>query len=151
MIATVGSKINTPKRKSLYVLACVRLSDSIFSTQVSNNSNRGYMNVLGYISIYASTIYAATLILGATCSIGSDGVYVATKYQNYGMFAATILLTFAMTCVSSKVLNKLNLSYIFIQFAMLLALIISLAAGTPKELKNTASFCLLYTSPSPRD
>jgi len=100
----------------------------------------GYMNVLGYISIYASTIYAATLILGAICSIGSNSVFVATKYQNYGMFAATTFLTFGMTCVSSKVLSRLNTSYIFLQFAMLLALIIALAAGTPKELKNTASF-----------
>lgn len=96
--------------------------------------------MLGYISIYASTIYAATLILGATCSIGSDGAYVATKYQNYGMFVATTLLTFGMTCVSSELLNKLNMTYIVVQFAMLLALIISLAAGTPSELKNTASF-----------
>ncbi|CAG8950004.1 hypothetical protein HYFRA_00004337 [Hymenoscyphus fraxineus] len=100
----------------------------------------GYMNVLGYISIYASTIYAATLILGATCSIGSDGVFVATKYHNYGMFVATICLTFAMTCVSSNLLNKLNFTYIIVQLVMLLALIIALAAGTPKELKNTASF-----------
>jgi amino acid transporter len=98
------------------------------------------MNVLGYISIYASTIYAATLILGATCSIGSDSAFVATKYQNYGMFAATTFLTFAMTCVSSEALNKLNMCYIFIQFGMLLALIIALAAGTPSELKNSASF-----------
>lgn len=98
------------------------------------------MNVLGYISIYASTIYAATLILGATCSIGSDGVFVATKYQNYGMFAATTFLTFGMTCVSSNLLNKLNFCYIIIQFVMLLALIIALAAGTPSELKNSASF-----------
>ncbi|TAQ90991.1 hypothetical protein B7494_g723 [Chlorociboria aeruginascens] len=100
----------------------------------------GYMNVLGYISIYASTIYAATLILGATCSIGSDGVYVATKYQNYGMFAATTFLTFGMTCVSSQLLSRLNLSYIFLQFGMLLALIIALAAGTPSDLKNSGSF-----------
>jgi hypothetical protein len=61
------------------------------------NQDRGYMNVLGYISIYASTIYAATLILGATISIGSDGNFTATKYQNYGMFVATTLLTFSMT------------------------------------------------------
>lgn len=100
----------------------------------------GYMNVLGYISIYASTIYAATLILGATISIGSDSTFVATKYQNYGMFAATTFLTFAMTCVPTNTLSKLNMSYIFIQFGMLLALIIALAAGTPKELKNSASF-----------
>jgi amino acid transporter len=98
------------------------------------------MNVLGYISIYASTIYAATLILGATCSIGSDSVFVATKYENYGMFAATTFLTFGMTCVSSNLLSKLNLCYIILQFTMLLALIITLAAGTPSELKNSASF-----------
>ncbi|KAF4633009.1 hypothetical protein G7Y89_g5115 [Cudoniella acicularis] len=99
----------------------------------------GYMNVLGYISIYASTIYAATLILGATVSIGNPN-FVATQYQNYGIFVATIFLTFAMTCVSSSTLNKLNFTYIILQFTMLLALIIALAAGTPSELKNTASF-----------
>ena len=56
------------------------------------------------------------------------------------MFAAIMFLTFGMTCVSSELLNKLNMSYIFIQFAMLLALIIALASGTPSELKNSASF-----------
>lgn len=100
----------------------------------------GYMNVLGYISIYASTIYAATLILGATASIGSDGTFVPTKYHNYGMFAATTFLTFGMTCVPTAVLNKLNFTYIIVQLAMLLAIIIALAAGTPKELKNDAKF-----------
>lgn len=100
----------------------------------------GYMNVLGYISIYASTIYAATLILGAICSINTDFVFVATKYQNYGMFTATTFLTFGMTCVPSQTLSRLNLFYIFLQLAMLFALIISLAAGTRSELKNSASF-----------
>lgn len=98
------------------------------------------MNVLGYMSIYASTIYAATLILGATCSIGSDMTWFATKYHNYGMFVATIIVTFGMTCVSSKLLSKLNAFYIGVQFAMLLSLIIALAAKTPKENKNTAAF-----------
>ncbi|KAM3089472.1 hypothetical protein ACMFMG_001064 [Clarireedia jacksonii] len=98
------------------------------------------MNVLGYISIYASTIYAATLILGAICSIGTEGAFEATKYQNYGIFAATTFLTFGMTCVPSQTLSRLNFAYIFLQFFMLLALIIALAAGTPSELKNSASF-----------
>lgn len=98
------------------------------------------MNVLGYISIYASTIYAATLILGAIVSIGSGQVWFATQYMNYGMFVATILLTFGMTCVSSLLLSRLNMFYIFVQFAMLLATIIALAAGTPPELKNTSNF-----------
>ncbi|KAG9232890.1 amino acid/polyamine transporter I [Amylocarpus encephaloides] len=100
----------------------------------------GYMNVLGYISIYSSTIYAATLILGASISIGSDRSFAASKYHNYGIFAATILLTFVMTCVPTKLLNKLNMSYIGVQLTMLLALIISLAACTPSENKNSASF-----------
>lgn len=98
------------------------------------------MNVVGYISIYASTIYGATLILGATASIGSDGAFAATKYENYGMFAATILLTFVMTCVPSKLLSQLNTFYIFFQFAMVLATIISLAAATPSGYKNSASY-----------
>jgi hypothetical protein len=73
-----------------------------------------YMNVLGYISIYASTIYAATLILSAICYISSNGIFVATKYENRGMFATTTFLTFGMTCVPTTLLNRLNMSYIFI-------------------------------------
>lgn len=98
------------------------------------------MNVLGYISIYASTIYAASLILGAIVSIGSDEVFLPTQYENYGIFAATIFLTFGMTCVSSKVLSQLNTFYIFVQFIMIVVTIIALAAGTPSEYKNSASF-----------
>jgi hypothetical protein len=98
------------------------------------------MNVLGYISIYASTIYAATLILGAIASIRSDQTWFATENMNYSMFAATIFLTFAMSSVSSLVLSRLNLFYIYLQFAMLLALIMALAAGTPAELKITGGF-----------
>jgi hypothetical protein len=80
------------------------------------------------------------LILGAIASIGSDQTWFATGNMNYGMFAATIFLTLAMTSVSSLVLSRLNLFYIYLQFAMLLALIIALAAATPAELKNTGSF-----------
>lgn len=98
------------------------------------------MNVLGYISIYASTIYGATLMLVAAASIGSDQVWVATKYVNYGIFVATIVLTFGMTCVSTRILSYLNTFYIGLQFTMLLALIITLAAATPSDFKNSASF-----------
>lgn len=98
------------------------------------------MNVVGYISIYASTIYGATLVLVAAISINTDGAFATTKYINYGIFAATTCLTFAMTCVSSRILNKLNTFYIFVQFAMLLALIITLAAATPHDQMNSASF-----------
>ncbi|CZT41404.1 probable UGA4 GABA permease-also involved in delta-aminolevulinate transport [Rhynchosporium secalis] len=100
----------------------------------------GYMNVLGYISIYASTIYAATLLLGATIAIGRDETWFTSKYHNYGMFAAMTLLTFGMTCVSSATLSKLNIFYIFVQLAILLSVIVTLAAKTPSEYKNSAHF-----------
>ncbi|THV50151.1 hypothetical protein BGAL_0163g00190 [Botrytis galanthina] len=128
-----------------YLVGClllipVALSLGELGSSMPTSGGFGYMNVLGYISIYASTIYAATLILGAICSINTDSAFVATKYQNYGMFAATTFLTFAMTCVPSQILSRLNMFYIFLQFAMLFALIVALAAGTPSELKNSASF-----------
>ncbi|CCU82386.1 unnamed protein product [Blumeria hordei] len=100
----------------------------------------GYMNTLGYISIYASTIYGATLLLGAACSISSDGTYFPTKFHNYGMFSSTVFLTFGMTCYPTAVLNKLNLFYIFVQLAMLVAFITTFLVVTPPELKNTPSF-----------
>lgn len=63
----------------------------------------GYMNMLGYISIYASTCYAATLILGAAASIGTNNNFIPTQYIDYGIFVGTVILTFGMTSVSSKV------------------------------------------------
>ena len=98
------------------------------------------MNVVGYISIYASTIYGATLILGAIASIGSDGAWTSTGNINFGMYCATIFLTLGMTTVSSLVLSRLNLAFIYFQTIMVLVTIIALAACTPSELKNTASF-----------
>jgi len=80
------------------------------------------------------------LILGGIASIGSDGTWSATQNMNYGMYVATILLTFAMTTVSSLVLSRLNTAYIYFQTIMVLVTIIALAAGTPAELKNTGSF-----------
>ncbi|POS88071.1 hypothetical protein EPUL_000559 [Erysiphe pulchra] len=103
----------------------------------------GYMNTLGYISIYASTIYAATLILGATMSISTNGSYTPTKYHTFGIFLATILLTFVMTCVRTSILNKLNLLYLYLQIGMLIALIFTLSIFTDSKLKNTPSFVFL--------
>ncbi|EPS37960.1 hypothetical protein H072_8318 [Dactylellina haptotyla CBS 200.50] len=100
----------------------------------------GYMNVLGYISIFASTIYGATLILVAAIMIGSDGTWQTTKYINYGLYSATTILCFGMTCVPSGTLSKLNNTYIWFQLAMALAVIIALPAATPKEYINSASF-----------
>ncbi|TGO23686.1 hypothetical protein BPAE_0124g00180 [Botrytis paeoniae] len=134
------ARLTPPRQRAFMCWLAYVPSSVIMSTPSSNCHFSGYMNVLGYISIYASTIYAATLILGAICSINTDSAFVATKYQNYGMFAATTFLTFAMTCVPSQILSRLNMFYIFLQFAMLFALIVALAAGTPSELKNSASF-----------
>ncbi|KAI9743981.1 MAG: GABA-specific high-affinity permease [Claussenomyces sp. TS43310] len=122
------------------LLIPVALSLGELGSSMPTSGGLGYMNVVGYISIYASTIYGATLILGATASIGSDGAFAATKYMNYGMFAATILLTFVMTCVPSKLLSQLNTFYIFFQSVMVLVTIIALAAATPSEYMNSASF-----------
>lgn len=106
------------------------------------------MNVVGYISIYASTNYGATLILVAAISIrdgfipydASPTGWVSTKYSSYGIFVATIILTLFMTNVSSGTLAKLNTAYIYLQFAIVLATIIALAAATPSSFKNSASF-----------
>ncbi|KAI0997747.1 putative amino-acid permease [Podosphaera aphanis] len=103
----------------------------------------GYMNTLGYVSIYASTIYAATLILGATLSILTDGSFIPGAAHNYGIYSATVLITFGMTCVSTAVLHKLNFIYVVIQFAMLFVMIATLAIATPSDLRNTPSFVFL--------
>ncbi|KAF3924063.1 hypothetical protein ABW21_db0208424 [Orbilia brochopaga] len=100
----------------------------------------GYMNVLGYISIFASTIYGATLLLVAEIMIATNGNWQTTKYINYGLYAATTTLCFGMTCVPSATLSKLNHGYIWLQLSVALAVIIALPAATPRSRINTASF-----------
>ncbi|KAK6332281.1 GABA-specific high-affinity permease [Orbilia brochopaga] len=100
----------------------------------------GYMNVLGYISIFASTIYGATLLLAAEIIIITNGTWQTTKDINYGLYTATTALCFGITCVPSATLARLNHVYIWLQLAVAVAVIVALPAASLKSRINSATF-----------
>ena len=102
-----------------------------------------YMITLGYITCYASTVYATTTMFLATISMGTDGNYVPNKYHDYGVYVGFCIMTCAMICFSSKILSILNNFYVFYQGSLCLALILCTVIITPSTYRNSASFVFI--------
>jgi amino acid transporter len=102
-----------------------------------------YMMILGYITCYASTVYATATMFLATISIGTDGNYVPNKYHDYGVYVGFCILTCAMICFSTKILAKLNEFYVFYQGSLCVALILATVIATQSTYRNSASFVFI--------
>ena len=100
----------------------------------------GYMMTLGYITLYASTVYLTVITFLAVISMATQGSYVPNKYHNYGVYAGFCIVTSAMTSFPARILAKLNNFYVFYQGSLCVALILSLAIATPSEYRNSANF-----------
>ena len=100
----------------------------------------GYMIALGYITIYASTVYATTKMFLATISMGTKGIYVSNKYHDYSVYVGLCIITCAITSLSSRILAKLNDFYVVYQGSLCLALILVMSIATPREYRNSAKF-----------
>lgn len=99
----------------------------------------GYVSVLGYATIYASTVYSASSMVQALAMIGSPS-YSPTKYEQYGIYVALLFVISAMTAIPSRVIAKVNIINITFQFLVSIILIIALAAGSDSTTRNSGSF-----------
>ena len=99
-----------------------------------------YMITLGYITLYASTVYVTTTMFLAVISMATEGNYIPNKYHNFGVYVGFCIVTSAMTSFPSRILAKMNNFYVFFQGALCLALILSLAIATPSEYRNSPKF-----------
>ncbi|CAF1097120.1 unnamed protein product [Adineta steineri] len=102
-----------------------------------------YMITLGYITCYASTVYATTTMFLATISMATDGNYIPNKYHDYGVYVAFCIITCALICFSSKILSMLNNFYVFYQGSLCLALNLCTVIFTPSSYRNSASFVFI--------
>ncbi|KAJ6476235.1 amino acid/polyamine transporter I [Mycena sanguinolenta] len=102
----------------------------------------GYANTIGSVSAVASIDWAAAVQVMAAANIGSDGDFVATSAQTYGVYVAILVTHTLICCLGTAVLARLQTVYVILNVVLCLVVIIALPAATPAAFKNTAEFAL---------
>ncbi|KAJ7452692.1 APC amino acid permease [Mycena galericulata] len=100
----------------------------------------GYTNTITYISGVAGVGWSSATAIMAAASIGSDGSFVPTVHQTYGVFIAILVVyTFLASC-ATKVLARFQYIFIALNLGLVLLMVIGLPAATPAEFKNSAKY-----------
>ncbi|KAF7332989.1 APC amino acid permease [Mycena venus] len=100
----------------------------------------GYTNTVTYISGVAGIGWSCATAIMAAASIGSDGNFIPTVYQTYGLFIAVLVSYAIIASCATRVLALVQRAVIALNIALVLVMIIALPAATPAELKNTAKY-----------
>ncbi|EPX71673.1 uncharacterized protein SOCG_01888 [Schizosaccharomyces octosporus yFS286] len=99
----------------------------------------GYVSVLGYATIYASTIYSTSSMIQALAMINNP-LYSSTKYEQYGIYVALLLVTSATAVIPSRVIAKLNIFNITFQLSLSVIFILALAFGSNPTTRNPGNY-----------
>ncbi|KAI0275985.1 amino acid/polyamine transporter I [Russula aff. rugulosa BPL654] len=102
----------------------------------------GYANTVGNIASVASVDWSASVQVMAAANIGSNGSFIATKLETFGVYVALVLSHAVVCCLGTRVLARLQNVYVTLNILLCLAVIIALPVATPKELKNSARYAL---------
>ncbi|KAJ7583267.1 amino acid/polyamine transporter I [Mycena floridula] len=102
----------------------------------------GYVNTAAYIAGMASVDWGVATQIMAAANIASDGEFVATNAQVYGVYCALLVMHAIMASMATKVIARMQHFYVFLNIALFAVVIIALPVATPKELHNSASFAL---------
>ncbi|CAC36898.1 putative UGA4 GABA permease-also involved in delta-aminolevulinate transport [Schizosaccharomyces pombe] len=99
----------------------------------------GYVLALAYSTGFASTIYAAAGLVQATASVANPS-YAPTKYEEYGIYVALSFACSALIVLPTKFLARFSSFNVVFQICTILIFIISLAASSTSETRNTGSY-----------
>ncbi|THU98801.1 hypothetical protein K435DRAFT_720431 [Dendrothele bispora CBS 962.96] len=102
----------------------------------------GYANTISNVASVASVDWACAVQIMAAVSIGSDLSFQPTTAQTYGLFCALLISHGLINSVTPRVIARLQLLFFVVNVLLCAAVIISLPAATPKELRNDAKFAL---------
>ncbi|KAF7297572.1 GABA permease [Mycena kentingensis (nom. inval.)] len=100
----------------------------------------GYVNTTAYIAGMASVDWGVATQIMAAVNIASDGVFVPTTAQTYGVYCALMVLHALTASLATKVIARLQHFYVFLNIGLFLVVIIALPVATPKELHNSPAF-----------
>ncbi|KAJ7254403.1 amino acid/polyamine transporter I [Mycena haematopus] len=100
----------------------------------------GYVNTASYTAGVASVDWGIATQIMAAANIGSDGQFIATNAQVYGVFCAMLVSHAFVASLATKTIARLQHFYVFLNIALFVVVIIALPVATPKEFQNSASF-----------
>ncbi|KAJ7902108.1 amino acid/polyamine transporter I [Mycena olivaceomarginata] len=100
----------------------------------------GYVNTAAYIAGMASVDWGVATQVMAAANIGSDGQFVATNAQLYGVYCAILVSHAVVASSATKTIARLQHLYVFLNIALFVVVIIALPVATPKQFHNSASF-----------
>ncbi|KAJ7635704.1 amino acid/polyamine transporter I [Mycena polygramma] len=100
----------------------------------------GYTNTITYISGVAGVGWSSATAIMAAVSIGSDGNFVPTVYQTYGVYVAILTAYGIFASCATRVLARLQNTFVALNVLLVLVMFIALPAATPAELKNSAKY-----------
>ncbi|KAJ7703881.1 amino acid/polyamine transporter I [Mycena rosella] len=100
----------------------------------------GYTNTISYITGVAGTDWSCAVLIMAAASIGSDGAFIPTVYQTFGVYCAVIVSHALVASSATKVIARLQHVVIAINLGLVLVMLIGLPASTPVELKNSGKY-----------
>ncbi|KAJ7124099.1 amino acid/polyamine transporter I [Mycena crocata] len=100
----------------------------------------GYTNTISYITGVAGTDWAGAVLIMAGASIGSDGAFIPTVGQTFGVYCAIIISHALIASCATRVIARLQYVFIAINLGLVLAMVVGLPLSTPAELRNTAKY-----------
>ncbi|KAK4056357.1 polyamine transporter tpo5 [Microbotryomycetes sp. JL221] len=103
----------------------------------------GWLNLLGQAAGVASTEYGLAQMILSAASLSTNGEYVATAAQTYGLFAGLLCVHGLLNSLATKWLAKITQSFVFINLGTLIAIVIALLIKT--ENKHSASYVFTHT------
>ncbi|KAF7368618.1 APC amino acid permease [Mycena venus] len=102
----------------------------------------GYSNTIYLMSGVAAVAWSISLQIAACVAIGSKFTWAPTPAQLFGISTAVLVAQALVACFATRIMARLQSFVIAVNFALILVVIISLPAATPKEFKNDARYAL---------
>ncbi|KIK52793.1 hypothetical protein GYMLUDRAFT_207812 [Collybiopsis luxurians FD-317 M1] len=100
----------------------------------------GYTNTIGYMSGVAGFDYSCALSILTAASIASDGNFIPTTAQIYGVFCAVVVSHAALASLATKLIARLQLFFIFLNMSVFIGLLVVVPIKTPSGFQNEASY-----------
>ncbi|KAJ7471678.1 APC amino acid permease [Mycena galericulata] len=100
----------------------------------------GYTNTISYITGVAGADWSCAILIMAAASISSDGAFIPTVHQTFGVYCAVVALQALVASCATRVIARLQYVFIIINMVLVLVMLIGLPISTPAELKNTAKY-----------
>ncbi|KAF8130903.1 amino acid/polyamine transporter I [Mycena galopus ATCC 62051] len=100
----------------------------------------GYTNTVSYITGVAGVAWSCAVLIMAAASIGSDGAFIPTVHQTFGVYSAVIVSYAFIASCATKVIARLQYLVVGLNIGLVLVMVIGLPISTSSDLRNDAKY-----------